>query len=558
MTRSLGSAKNLCAFTGLCLILGAAPAAHAASAFVVRYEDDGAGHRQVVGRSTVPGPRLGPDQVDESTYPQQVAEHQAVGLRRIVELKSLSLAALDKELLARGVSPEKRRRRSARDEVRTLVESGPAANRIDLVFMGDGYTGTERDKFFADIQRMVDDMFHGETFQSYLPLFNVHAVFRASNESGIGRNAGKDTAYGLYRDGNTLRAIYPGDSDAWRTSCDAAPGCDYPIIIANDPYYGGLGGEVAISTSSPTSGTVVLRHELGHNFGRVGEEYDAGGHFGANVSTSLARIGWRPWLTEAVAAGSSVPAEAEVPRLFSWPWKNLATGPYAVTFLSDGLQLGAKIRLSYSGVPNADQMAITLDGQEIPYIDAGTDDRVFKDLDFGHGFSAGTHTLKFTELTHDGNNWVSSVDIFEYGDGYHEDNAFVGAFPLFDEDLRVDGYRSTHEDCLMRDMTSHHFCKICQQNNWHEFLGKVSLIDDVVATRGAAGVEVTVKMLALDALDIKWLKAGREIVALRGKSSWSLPATEAAGDWEVQVAFATPEVRQDPSALLKDKRALRL
>ena len=38
--------------------------------------------------------------------------------------------------------------------------------------------------------------------------------------------------------------------------------CDFPALIANDPYYGGLGGEFIISTSSKTSGSIVLRHEM--------------------------------------------------------------------------------------------------------------------------------------------------------------------------------------------------------------------------------------------------------------------------------------------------------
>lgn len=56
-------------------------------------------------------------------------------------------------------------------------------------------------------------------------------------------------------------------------------GCDYPSIIGNDDYYGGLEGEFVISTKSNRTGTVVLRHEMGHNFVYVGEEYDNGNTF---------------------------------------------------------------------------------------------------------------------------------------------------------------------------------------------------------------------------------------------------------------------------------------
>ena len=43
-------------------------------------------------------------------------------------------------------------------------------NRIDVVFMGDGYTEEERELHFADMERLVDDMWGDTTFASYLPL----------------------------------------------------------------------------------------------------------------------------------------------------------------------------------------------------------------------------------------------------------------------------------------------------------------------------------------------------------------------------------------------------
>ncbi|KAF0708442.1 hypothetical protein As57867_006335, partial [Aphanomyces stellatus] len=93
--------------------------------------------------------------------------------------------------------------------IRKIVDSGDPKNRIDIVFMGDGYTTAEEPRFFDDIQRLTNDMFTGDTFTQYLPLFNVWAVFVPSAQSGIGVG-GKplDTAFGLYRDGTELRGVY--------------------------------------------------------------------------------------------------------------------------------------------------------------------------------------------------------------------------------------------------------------------------------------------------------------------------------------------------------------
>ncbi len=540
-------------------------AAHAAPVHVVRYEDDGKGRLQVIDKKEQD--LNGVDEVVvETSHPQFIAEHAKLGKARIVTLKSQDPKAVDALLAQRGVLPAAKRSKDASaDELVTLVASGPSENRIDLVFMGDGYTAAEREKFFADINRIVHDMFVGNTFNSYLPLFNVHAVFRASNQSGIGRGTSQDTAYKLYREGQTLRAIYPGDMASLRESWAVAPDCDYPIVIANDPHYGGLGGEVAISTSSETSGTVVLRHELGHNFGQVGEEYDGGGYFGANQSSSL-DVSWAHWLSNTETPLAAEPSQA---RNVSWPWHNLSQGAYTASFRSDGRWASTAIRFSASGMPDRRAMNVTLDGQPIDYADAGSDDRTFYDVNLDRGFTDGNHALKFEETVHDGNNWVSSMTIHEYASDYNFDPDHIGAYPLFTPSGQVDGYRSNHETCLMRNMQSPVFCKVCQENNWLEFFGKVKLIDGVGVGRGTDAISVRLATQQLgqfrqsraafaESLVIKWFKDGEEVPALANQAEWSLPTRDAQGSWEARVEFVTPEVRKDTRGLLKDRLTIRI
>ena len=146
-------------------------------------------------------------------------------------------------------------------EVRSFVTDGPISNRIHLTILGDGYTQNEKEKFFADAKRITENLFTESTFDSYLPLFQVHAVFVASNESGLGDGSPKDTAFELYRTPKgSKRAIYPGNQSALERALAYAPKTDYPIVIANDDFYGGLGGRYAISTRSEKSGMIVLRH----------------------------------------------------------------------------------------------------------------------------------------------------------------------------------------------------------------------------------------------------------------------------------------------------------
>jgi len=146
-------------------------------------------------------------------------------------------------------------------EVVKIVNGGDQGNRIDVVFMGDGYTAAEREEFFDDMRRLTTDMFETSTFRSYLPLFNIWAIYVESADSGIGYTGALDTPFRLTREAGQLRAIYPGDSNYARQVCQLTgiSGCDYPSIIGNDDFYGGLGGEFVISTRSNRTGTIVLR-----------------------------------------------------------------------------------------------------------------------------------------------------------------------------------------------------------------------------------------------------------------------------------------------------------
>ncbi|MCB0416031.1 MAG: hypothetical protein H6617_03330 [Bdellovibrionaceae bacterium] len=503
----------------------------------------------------------------ENRYPQTVQEHSPVDSNMVVEIVAANRDTIQRELINRNVAPKAFDPLDfveADEEVVTLVNSGPSENRIDLVFMGDGYTQAERDKFFEDARRLTDDMFKGETFKSYLPIFNVHAVFKPSNVSGIGAGSQpKDTAYGLYRQGNTLRAIFATNTSAARRSCAQAPDCDYPILMANDPYYGGLGGEFAITTSSPTSGTKVLRHELGHNFGKVGEEYDGGGYFGANTSSSVSSLKWKHW-TEGTAA-----AEPAVARHIEWPWHHLSEGPYTASFRSNGAYRYFEVQYSASGVEADDTLDFRLDGERLPSPSPGHSDREFVEYFHDGGLSSGSHKITVEEKVHDGNNWLSDLTVYEYGEDYHFDAEHVGAYPLFSEWGSVAGYRPTHETCLMRNMKSVRFCPVCQENNWLQFFKNVSLIDGVDVSQVGGNYEVHLRVPPLgqfreeavnpeERLDVRWFRNGQLVGSFEGQLVGEIPAIQAQDSWEVEVQFHTPEVRKDPSGLLKARKRIQL
>ncbi|CAL8080667.1 unnamed protein product [Orchesella dallaii] len=448
-------------------------------------------------------------------------------------------------------------------EIRQIVVGGAKENRIDVVFMGDGYTASEKEEFFEDMERLTDEMFAGTTFRSYLPVFNIWAIYVESVESGIGYDGPKDTPFELYRQSGQLRGIYPGNSAYARQVCrlTGTSGCDYPSIIGNDDFYGGLGGEFVISTRSNRTGTVVLRHEMGHNFVDVGEEYDDGSVYsGVNSASSLNTLGWTDWLSREKRE------ERAIFRLLEYPWSDLSEGSRSFTFRSDGQYNRWYLEVTVSAAGEQDSLEFMLDGEVLPWSTTGFDDREFYGWYGDEGLSSGSHNFSVRSKTPSTNpdipRMICSISLHEYGteEEFVMSPDHVSAYPTWDT-WRTKRYRPTNEGCLMRNMTHNKFCPVCQEGMWAQFLERISLIDQVVVSNTTASDgtrEVAVETLKLgqfrapgnevsgESLEVRWLRNNEEVGAFTDQ----FVVNAEAGNWEVEVHLVTPEVRHDPRNLL--------
>lgn len=473
-------------------------------------------------------------------------------------------------------------------EVRCIACSGSSDNRIDVVLMGDGYQEEERTKFFEDMERLKDEMFADITFQSYLPVFNIWAIHVPSKDSGIGYNSKpKNTPFGLYKMGQQHRAVQPsmnGRSSA-RSYCRLADGCDFPSIIGNDDFYGGLGGEFTIGTRSKSTGTVVLRHEMGHNFVNVGEEYDGGYVYsGANSDGTewfggkpKANMKWAHWLTEP----DKRPVEQKMTQaLLTYPWKDMAEGKQTFTFKTKGDMASWRGMFTVSGYPEMGSLNVTLDGQPLDWKptrspinerpDGSTMDRQFYHLGDEKGFAAGTHTLTFESgfapAAGAPIRQLCSIVIHEFGNAeeFNQDPGYIGAFPSWS--LRgAKSFRPMNDQCLMRDMESTILCPVCREGMWLQFLSRMDLIDDVKITPSGGNTNVQLQAVPLAQLrdrtvanldekyTVVWKKGGREQPQFQDKFSFSGSSSELRGSWEVTLKYITSEVRKDTRNLLTSK-----
>jgi len=188
-------------------------------------------------------------------------------------------------------------------ETQTLVYNGDPGNRIDLVFIGDGYTVNDTAKFKADVDTMINYLFTKiSPYTEYSPYFNVHIIKVISQESGIDHlGSPKNTALGCYYYCSGVARLVCCDWDTiYAIASTATPYYDKLCVLVNDPVYGGSGGDIAVSYNGfPYWGKHVFNHEFGHSFGFLLDEYlyssQAGSVSGCNCDTDSLSPKWQVW-----------------------------------------------------------------------------------------------------------------------------------------------------------------------------------------------------------------------------------------------------------------------
>ncbi|NUP17704.1 MAG: hypothetical protein HOZ81_16750 [Streptomyces sp.] len=237
---------------------------------------------------------------------------------------------------SRALSPEETQADGA---VTKVIDNGPTASRLDIVFVGDGYTADELAQFHADVRERWAEIVAVEPYRAYAGLFNVWAVDAVSRQSGVSGDPSptvtRDTALGSYFWCDTYERLLCADEAKVDSYVDNAPEVDLVMMLANSSKYGGAGyntpsptlGYEGIATSSAhneQSGQVAI-HETGHSLGKLADEYfypdvpDYEHYSGPEPSESNisgltsaqmegARAKWYRWLGEVSPDGGTVGA----------------------------------------------------------------------------------------------------------------------------------------------------------------------------------------------------------------------------------------------------------
>lgn len=173
-------------------------------------------------------------------------------------------------------------------EVGELAVTGPSADRLDVVIVGDGYTADQQDAFHAAAAAKWADITGIEPYASYQGLMNVWTVDAVSAETGITGDptpdVTKDTALGSYFWCSETERLICADIDKVASYAAKAPEADLVVVVSNSAKYGGawpLGLEaegypfdgVSTLSSDNAQSSMIAAHEIAHSVGLLADEY---------------------------------------------------------------------------------------------------------------------------------------------------------------------------------------------------------------------------------------------------------------------------------------------
>ena len=189
-------------------------------------------------------------------------------------------------------------------QIDTIHRGGNVAKAINLLIMGDGYTQAQLSQFDGDVRRMTDSLFAGSPFREYKNFFNVIAVRVVSNQSGASVTGGAqvDNYFGSAFVSASSAGLAPNYTRVRQVATRHVADWDEIGIMVNTTTYGGnalLNESIMVFSLSRTWAVALMRHEFGHSFADLEDEYWNGIREERANSTGESRathVKWRNWL----------------------------------------------------------------------------------------------------------------------------------------------------------------------------------------------------------------------------------------------------------------------
>lgn len=175
-------------------------------------------------------------------------------------------------------------------------DSGDPSRNLDILFLAEGYTIQEMEKFKGDVRRFTNILFDTSPYDDYKEKINIWMVESVSEESGT-----DIPGEGIYRNTRFNSTYYTFDLPRYLTTSDMkrlhdeAAGVPYDqiVLLINSERYGGGGifNHYSAVTADHLLSPEVFVHELGHGFAGLGDEY----YSSAVAYESFYNLETEPW-----------------------------------------------------------------------------------------------------------------------------------------------------------------------------------------------------------------------------------------------------------------------
>jgi len=159
-----------------------------------------------------------------------------------------------------------------------VLKNGNPHQKVDIVFLAEGYTEEEFDLFRNDLKERTKLLFSVEPYLSYKKYFNISGVFCPSADSGVDeprRSIYRRTCLNAsFNALNLSRYLLTEDNRTLRNLAGQIP-YDAIFIMVNSKRYGGGGiyNQYAVFTAHSPANELVFVHEFGHSFAGLADEY---------------------------------------------------------------------------------------------------------------------------------------------------------------------------------------------------------------------------------------------------------------------------------------------
>lgn len=219
-----------------------------------------------------------------------------------------------------------------------LKKSGDSKEKIDIVFVPEGYASSEMKQFRKDCEKSMASILNHKPFDTLADRFNFIIVEAPSEHSGVSiprQGEWKNTAVGSnfdtfysnrYLTTSNIRKLYD--------ILDGIP-CESIIILANTDEYGGGGiyNNYMLSAARGRDNKSVIVHEFGHSFAGLADEY-----FYDDQYETYYPAGIEPW-------------EQNLTTLtdFESKWKDMLSANTPIPTMPDGKDIHTKVGVYEGG-----------------------------------------------------------------------------------------------------------------------------------------------------------------------------------------------------------------